>query len=242
MIKNNNPYISIVIPLYNEEENLLPITVLVKKTMVKIGKSYELIFVDDGCIDGSYSVLREISMDNSNVKIIRFRRNYGQTAAFDAGFKAARGDVVITMDADMQNDPKDIPALLEKIEEYDVVCGWRFKRNDPFIKRISSKIANYVRNKLSKDIIIDTGCSLKAYRRDCLNRLKLFDGMHRFFPTLLRMEGFSVAEIKVNHLPRRYGKTKYNIRNRIFRSFIDLLAVRWMRERRLDYEIIEEDR
>lgn len=241
MINSNNPSISIVIPLYNEEKSLLPLTASIKESMVKIGKSYELIFVDDGSTDNSYCALREISTDNPNVKIIRFCRHYGQTAAFEAGFKAARGDVVITMDADMQNDPADIPLLLEKIEEYDVVCGWRFKRNDPFIKRISSKVANYVRNRLSKDILIDTGCSLKAYRRECLNRLKLFDGMHRFFPTLLRMEGFSVVEIKVNHFPRRYGKTKYNIRNRIFRSFIDLLAVRWMRERRLDYEIIKED-
>lgn len=146
---------------------------------------------------------------------------------------------MITMDADLQNDPHDIPLLLEKIGEFDAVCGWRYRRRDPWIKIISSKIANFVRNKLSQEDIIDTGCSLKAYRRECLTRLKLFNGMHRFLPSLLKMEGFKVTQVKVSHRPRRFGRTKYNIRNRIMRGFIDLLAVRWMKRRHLDYEIEE---
>ena len=148
-------------------------------------------------------------------------------------------DGVVTMDADLQNDPYDIPRLLKKIGEFDVVCGWRYKRRDPWIKIISSQIANFVRNKLSQEEIVDTGCSLKAFRSKCLQNLKLFNGMHRFLPTLAKMEGFMVTQVKVNHRPRRFGTTKYNISNRMVRAFTDLLAVRWMKRRHLDYEIEE---
>jgi hypothetical protein len=144
------------------------------------------------------------------------------------------------MDSDLQNDPYDIPKLLNKIGDYDAVCGWRYKRNDSLIRRISSRVANTVRNRLSDEDIIDVGCSLKAFRREYVKRLKLYNGMHRFFPTLIKMEGGRVIEVKVNHRQRQYGSSKYNIQNRILRSFIDLLAVRWMKKRRLNYEI-EED-
>ena len=156
-------------------------------------------------------------------------------------FKSARGKVIVTMDADLQNSPEDIPLLLEKIKEYDVVCGWRHKRNDPWIKRISSRIANSVRNKLSEETITDTGCSLKAFRRECFENVKLYKGMHRFFPTLMKMEGFKVTEVKVRHYPRIHGYSKYNIRNRLMSSFLDLLAIRWMKKRHISYEIVEED-
>jgi hypothetical protein len=146
------------------------------------------------------------------------------------------------MDADLQNDPHDIPLLLKKIGKFDVVCGWRYKRNDPWIRIVSSKIANFVRNKMSQEEIIDTGCSLKAFRRECVESMKLFKGMHRFFPTLAKMEGFTVTQVKVNHRPRRFGTTKYNITNRIARTFIDLLVVRWMKKRHLNYEIVETTR
>jgi hypothetical protein len=143
------------------------------------------------------------------------------------------------MDADLQNDPHDIPRLVEKIGKFDIVCGWRHQRKDPWIKIVSSKIANFVRNMLSQEKIVDTGCSLKAYKRECLQKLKLFNGMHRFFPTLAKMEGYTVTQVKVNHRPRRFGTTKYTISNRMVRAFADLLAVRWMKKRHLDYKIEE---
>lgn len=231
--------LSIVIPVYNEEDNIVPLLSELGMELDRLGRSYEIIFVDDGSQDRSFEILKKAASSNEKIRVLRFKENRGQTAAFDAGFKAALGHIVITMDADLQNDPKDIPRLLEKMGEFDVVCGWRHKRRDPWIKIVSSKIANFVRNKLSQEDIIDTGCSLKAYRRECLEGLKLFKGMHRFLPTLMKMEGYKVTEVTVSHRPRRFGKTKYNIRNRIVRSFIDLLAVRWMKGRHLDYEIEE---
>ena len=240
MKKNKSKYdISIVIPVFNEEANIKPLGAELREVLDGLGKSYEIIFVDDGSGDQSFAILKDAASNDSRIRVIRFKRNTGQTAAFDAGFKAARGDIVVTMDADLQNDPHDIPHLLEKIGEFDVVCGWRQKRKDPWIKIVSSKIANFVRNMLSQEEIVDTGCSLKAFRKECLQNVKLFNGMHRFLPTLAKMEGFSVTQVKVNHRPRRFGTTKYNIRNRMVRAFADLLAVRWMKKRHLDYEIEE---
>lgn len=235
------PELSIVIPLYNERENLVYLEEELSKHLPGLNRSYEIIFVDDGSSDGGAQVIKSLKKVNPHIRLIRFGSNEGQTAAFDAGFKAARGDIVITMDADLQNSPADIPLLLEKIGEYDMVCGWRYERSDPWIKNVSSAIANAVRNKLSDEDIADTGCSLKAYRRECLEDFKLFNGMHRFFPTLMKMRGYKVVEVKVNHYPRLYGKSKYNIRNRLFTSFLDLLVIRWMKKRRLTYQIIEED-
>ena len=233
--------LSIVIPLFNEEESLRPLFDRIEDAMTNLGISYEVVFVDDGSKDGSAEVIRKLKDGNPNLRLIRFGRNHGQTAAFAAGFSKARGDIIVTMDADLQNDPADIPILLEKINEYDVVCGWRHKRNDPWIKKISSKLANFVRNTLSEESIADTGCSLKAFRRVCFENIKLYNGMHRFFPTLMKMEGFSVTQVKVGHYPRVHGYSKYNIRNRLFASFKDLLAIRWMKKRHINYDIIEED-
>jgi len=231
--------ISIVIPVYNEEGNIKPLIAELWEVLHALGKSYEIIFVDDGSRDRSFEILKAAASQDPQIRIIRFNKNSGQTAAFDAGFKAAQGDVVVTMDADLQNDPHDIPRLVEKIEEFDIVCGWRHQRRDPWIKIVSSKIANFVRNKLSEEEIVDTGCSLKAYKRECLQRLKLFNGLHRFLPTLAKMEGCTVTQVKVNHRPRRFGTTKYTISNRMVRAFADLLAVRWMKRRHLDYKIEE---
>jgi len=230
-----DPDISIVIPVYNEFDNIEPLGHSIINTMQ--GQNYEVIFVDDGSTDGSTQRLNEWCAKHTNFRTIHFKRNAGQTAAMDAGFKHALGKYVVSMDADMQNDPADIPKLLEKLNTYDMVCGWRQKRNDPWIKRISSKVANFIRNKLSQEDIKDTGCSLKAYRRECFNRIKLYNGMHRFLPTLFKMEGFTVTEIVVNHYPRKFGKSKYGISNRAFRAFIDLLVVRWMKKRKLNYEV-----
>ncbi len=233
------PEVSIVIPVYNEEENVPILASVLVDVMEKTGYSYEVIFVDDGSTDSSGLILKKLCSENPNFKTIRFKRNSGQTAAMDAGFKAVKGKFVVSMDADLQNDPKDIPLLLEGLKSYDVVCGWRHKRNDPWIKLISAKVANFIRNKLSDEDIKDTGCSLKAYKRECLDKIKLYNGLHRFLPTLFKMEGFTVTEVKVNHFPRKHGVSKYGISNRMFRAFYDLLVVRWMKKRRLNYEIVE---
>ena len=233
-----NPDISIVVPLYNEVDNIEPLGQSIINAMR--GRNYEVIFVNDGSTDGSTKRVKEWCAKHTRFRAIHFKKNSGQTAALDAGFKHALGEYVVSMDADLQNDPSDIPKLLEKLNTYDMVCGWRQKRNDPWIKRISSTVANFIRNKLSWEDIKDTGCSLKAYRRECLNQIKLYNGMHRFLPTLFKIEGFTVTEIIVNHYPRKFGKSKYGISNRAFRAFIDLLVVRWMKKRKLNYEVENE--
>ena len=233
--------LSVVIPIYNEADNLAILNQELQKHLPPLKLSYEILMVDDGSRDNSVEIIKGLQKENPHLRLIRFKKNCGQTAAFAAGFEAVRGNIIITMDADLQNSPEDIPKLVEKMGDYDVVCGWRQKRNDPWIKRVSSKIANYVRNRLSDENIADTGCSLKAFRRHCFADIKLYKGMHRFFPTLMKMEGFRVTQVPVNHYPRRFGESKYNIRNRLFSSFIDLLAVRWMKQRNLEFEIIEED-
>jgi len=236
---NKVPYLSVIIPVFNEEENLFPLVQELVLTLNSLGKLWEIIFVDDGSTDKSPEILISIKEKFSDIQIITFNKNFGQTAAFDAGFKAARGDIIATMDADMQNDPKDIPKLIKSLDTCDLVCGWRNKRNDSFTRRISSIIANSVRNTLSGEKINDTGCSLKIFKKEYAKKLKLYNGMHRFFPTLVKIEGGKVVETTVNHRPRKHGIPKYNIRNRIFRSFIDLLAVCWIKKRNLNYEIKE---
>jgi dolichol-phosphate mannosyltransferase len=231
---------SIVIPVYNEQDNLKPLIEELQGVLNGLHTSYEIIFVDDGSQDQSFAILQEAASRDQQIRVIRFRKNAGQTAAFEAGFRAAQGDIVVTMDAHLQNDPHDIPHLMEKIGEFDVVCGWRHKRRDSWIRIVSSKIANFVRNKLSQEEIVDTGCSLKAFMNECLQNVKLFNGMHRFPPNLAKMEGFTVTQVKVNHRSRRFGTTKYNIKNRMVRAFVDLLAVRWMKKRHLNYEIEKE--
>lgn len=230
------PEISIVIPVYNEEENLPLLVPQVIDVLRPLDKKFEIIIVDDGSTDNSFNVIKDLSSRYMELRYIRFKKNAGQTAAFDAGFKNALGDVVVTLDSDLQNDPQDIPRLLSYIPDYDIVCGWRAERKDPILKRISSRIANSFRNFFTKDSIHDTGCSLKVYKHEWLSKIKLFRGLHRFLPTLLKMEGARVIEVKVSHKPRRFGRSKYNIRNRLFTGLYDLLAVRWMQKRRLNYE------
>lgn len=200
---------------------------------------YELVFVDDGSGDNTARVLRELASKHPELRVIRFRRNAGQSAALDAGFKRARGRVVVTLDADLQNDPRDIPNLLEKLREYDVVCGIRQGRQDTWLRRMSSKIANAIRRGVLHDDITDVGCSLRAYRRQCLASIKLYNGMHRFLPVLLHLEGFRIGQTPVRHHPRRHGYSKYNVRNRAWRALMDLWAVRWMQRRQLRYEVME---
>ncbi len=231
------PNISIVIPVYNEEENLGPLLEGIMSVMELLSKSYEIIFIDDASTDKSLEVLKKLAAKLPHLRIIKFEKNSGQSAAFDAGFKLAQGEAVITLDADLQYDPQDILKLLEKLNDYDVVCGWRKTRHDPWLKLVSTKIANAVRNKLSGENIKDIGCSLKAFKRCFLTNLKMYKGMHRFLPTLLKMQGARVCEIEVKHFPRKFGRSKYNIRNRLFWTFFDLLFVIWMKKRDLDYKM-----
>lgn len=230
-----------VVPVYNERDNLEPLTREIRAVMEAAGSRFELLFVDDGSTDGSGDVLRRLRAADPRIRVLTLERNSGQTAAMSAGFEAARAPVIVTLDADLQNDPRDIPRLLDHLDGHDAVVGWRAERQDVWLRRASSRVGNAVRNALSGDDIIDTGCSLKAYRREALLRLKLYTGMHRFLPTLLRMEGFKVCQVRVAHRPRLSGRSKYNVRNRLFRSLADLLAVRWMKRRALRYRVTEEE-
>jgi len=197
-------------------------------------------FVDDGSRDRSLEVLKGLLPENPMVRVVVFEKNAGQTAAMDAGLRAARGEILVTLDADLQNDPHDIPLLLAEIGRFDVVVGYRAIRQDSLVKRITSKVGNGVRNWLTRERIRDTGCSLKAFRREAVARLKLYKGMHRFLPTLCKMEGFTVTEVKVNHRPRVHGKTKYGVFDRLRATVPDVLAVRWMQSRVLGYRVKEE--
>ena len=231
--------VSVVIPAYNEEESIGACLEELKPVMDSLGAAYEIIVVDDGSTDRTVEILRQQKQSLRQLVVLRFDGNHGQTAAFDAGIKAARGEVIVTMDADMQNDPADIPRLLKLVGEWDVVCGYRRKRRDSLVRRVSSRIANWVRNRMTGESIRDVGCSLRAFKSEHAKQLKLFTGMHRFLPTLFRFQGCSITEIPVNHRPRRWGKAKYGIRNRLFRGLRDLMAVRWMKTRWLKYRIKE---
>jgi len=238
-MEKRNVQISMVIPVYNEEENLPILVARLVEVLESLGKTYEMIFVDDGSKDKSREVLKGMTSKHPQIRILGFKYNCGETAAGAAGLKEARGDIVITIDADLQNDPKDIPGMLAYLEEYDMVTGWRQKREDSWVKRVTSKIANRIRNGLSGESIQDSGCTFRAYKRECLQNLKLYKGMHRFMPTLVKMEGFRVIEVPIAHHPRQFGVSKYTTWNRMWRALVDLLAVRWMKNRHIHYEIVE---
>ena len=235
-----SPEVSLVIPVYNEEENLPVLHAEIHQAMEGVGRPYEVLYVDDGSTDGSPAILRGLAAQDPHVRVLRQRRNNGQSAALDAGFRFARGEVVVTLDADLQNDPADIPRLLERIGDYDVVSGVRARRRDSWVRRISSRIANGIRNRVTHESVTDVGCTLRAARAEYLRRIHVFNGMHRFLPTLLRMEGARVTEVPVNHRPRLHGQPKYNIRNRIWRALMDLFGVRWLQTRWVDRRISEE--
>lgn len=233
--------ISIAIPVYNEIENVEELVNRVEASLEQISRNWELILVDDGSSDGSYDKIRELKTTRPWLRALKFSQNNGQTAAMAAGIRAARGKLIVTLDADLQNDPADIPILLSGIEQgYDAAVGWRKKRNDNLVRRLSSRFANWVRNLVSSETIKDTGCSLKAFRAEAIKPIELFEGMHRFLPTLVKMNGGRVVEIEVSHHPRKKGQSKYNVWNRVFRSFLDLLAIRWMKWRKLRYRVDEE--
>jgi dolichol-phosphate mannosyltransferase len=232
--------LTVVIPAYNEAPNVEPCYRELVEVLDAHGQPYEVLFVDDGSTDGTREILRRLAKADARVRVLRFRKNAGQTAALHAGFRAARGAVVVTMDADLQNDPHDIPKLLAALPGQDAVCGWRIERHDPWTKRIASRVANRVRDRVTGDGVHDTGCTLKAFRREVVADLHLYRGMHRFLPALLQMEGRRVTELPVSHRPRRAGVSKYGNWNRLWTGLADLLAVRWMARRRLGYDL-EED-
>lgn len=233
--------VSIVIPVYNEEESLPVLAREIADAMAATGRAYEVIFVDDGSSDASPRVLAELAARDGRLKVLHLARNQGQSSALAAGFRRAGGEVVVTLDADLQNDPADIPRLLAALEGCDLVSGVRVERHDSWTRRASSRIANRVRDRVIHDGITDVGCSLKAYRAELLRDLPLFKGMHRFLPALVQLQGAErVQEIPVSHRARRYGEAKYNIRNRLWRALADLAAVVWMRKRWIDRRLEEE--
>ncbi|HME88453.1 MAG TPA: glycosyltransferase family 2 protein [Chthoniobacterales bacterium] len=227
-----SPAVSVVVPVFNEEENMSILQSELRAALA--GSDYEIVFVDDGSTDRSAEKIEPAP----NVRIVRFEKNTGQSAALYAGILAARGQTIVMIDSDLQNDPADIPRLLQEISRGgDLVCGYRAERKDTITKRLTSRIANFVRSRFTKDRVRDTGCTLKAMRRECAAALVPFKGMHRFIPALIRGAGYRLVEVPVNHRPRRFGQTKYGLANRAWRATVDMFGVRWLLSRRLNYKI-----
>lgn len=232
MTQTHSPEVSVIVPVYNEEENV-PILQAELRAALK-AVDHELIFVDDGSADHTVERIEAAP----NLRVIRFEKNAGQSAAMYAGLQAARGVILVLIDGDLQNDPADIPKLLSEISSgADLVCGYRAQRRDTRVKRLTSRIANAVRSRYTKDGVRDTGCTLKAMRRECVSALVPFKGMHRFIPALIKNAGYRLVEIPVNHRPRRFGQTKYGLGNRAVRATIDMFGVRWLLSRRLSYKV-----
>ena len=245
MLKLHSPMVestelSVVIPVYNEAENIPPLVERVVRALRDVAGPVEVLFVDDGSTDRTLALLKEAQEKDARIRIAHFRHNLGQTAAMAAGFQLARGKAVVTIDGDLHNDPAEIPRLAAMLGEWDAVCGIRVRRQDALWKRISSRIANGFRNWTTGDDIVDTGCTLKAYRRECLERLELYQGMHRFLPTLLKMRGFRITQVPVSHHPRLGGRTKYGTWGRLKKGLADVWAVRWMKKNWIDYRDVLE--
>lgn len=242
MPDSEQPDLSFVVPCHNEEDNLRPLAEAIRQAANQAHRSWELILTDDRSTDGSWELIRELARDEPRIRGQRFARNSGQSAAMFAGIRAARGRHVVTLDADLQNDPKDLPLFLEALERFDCVCGTRVEsrqQGDNRVRILSSRIANGVRNWVSGEEISDAGCCFRAFKRECAQNLKFFKGMHRFLPTLFKIEGFTVTEVPISHNPRASGQTHYGVWNRLFASSYDLLAVRWMKKRMFRYDVEE---
>jgi glycosyltransferase involved in cell wall biosynthesis len=233
-------YLSLVIPCFNEQENIPALLARVESALSLIARPFEVLIVDDGSTDDSRRLLTEAMRERPWLRVLRLAKNSGQSAAFQAGFAAARGEVIATIDADLQNDPEEIPRLLPMLNDsVDMITGWRKDRADTWFRKRQTAIANRIRNWLSQETIHDSASSLKIYRAHAVKGLPLFNGAHRFFPTLVKMRGYRVLEIPVKHSPRHAGTAKYGLRNRALRAFVDLLGVRWMKSRHLRYEVNE---
>lgn len=235
------PAVSIVVPARNEEESLPVLAAEIRNALGAAGVAYELVLVDDGSTDRTLEIMLELAATDPAVRVVRQSPSRGQSAALQVGWRAARGEVVVTLDADLQNDPADVPGLLAALDEgFDVVNGVRMNRQDTWVRKASSRIANGVRNRLTGDSVTDVGCTLRAVRAELLRDLPMFTGLHRFLPTLLKLRGARVTEVPVSHRPRRFGETKYGIHNRLWRGIADLMAVRWMQRRWIDTRGAEE--
>jgi glycosyltransferase involved in cell wall biosynthesis len=236
------PDLSVVFPVYNEEENVPILLDEIARALDGKGWSYEIVAVDDGSTDHSRMVLRDLHAKHPTLRILALEKNSGQTAALDAAWRNARGKYVVSLDADLQNDPADIPPMMNKLAagDADMVIGVRVNRQDTWSRKVQSRIGNGVRNLITGDRITDTGCSLKLAKREAIEPIRLFTGMHRFLPTLVRYAGFKVVEMPVNHRPRQFGVSKYGAMNRAFRGLVDCFAVRWMGKRMLKYRVREE--
>jgi len=241
-VKATVPTLSLVIPCYNEQDNLRPLIAAIQAAVDPLKLPYEVVITDDCSRDKSWEILKELAAGDARIRAQRFAFNCGESAASWAGLKAARGQYLVTLDADLQNDPRDLPRFLEALQHFDCVCGTRVEtrgKGDNFLRIASSRIANWVRNKLSGEQITDAGCTYRAFKRECIENVKFFKGMHRFLPTLFKIEGFTVTEIAVTNNPRFAGQSHYGVWNRLFASFYDLLAVRWMKKRMLRYQVAE---
>jgi glycosyltransferase involved in cell wall biosynthesis len=223
--------ISVIVPCYNEEDNIEPLVRELTGALRQLQKSFEIVYVDDGSTDKTADRLEEMKSAFPELRLVKHLRNYGSSAAFVSGFESSTGRILVTLDGDLQNDPGDIPLLLKELEHCDMVCGIRVKRRDNIVRRISSIVANKVRDLFLKDGIKDSGCALRAFKRDVLVHLIMFKGLHRFLPALCQIHGFQVRQIPVNHRPRLKGIAKYGISNRLFVGIRDLLAIRWYRKR-----------
>lgn len=226
------PELSVVLPIFNEAENLEPLLAEIEAALAPLGRRFEIVAVDDKSTDDGLTVLRNLQQSRPWLRVVAHTVNCGQSAAFATGFHHVRGDIAITLDADGQNDPADIPRLLAELKPgIDAVCGIRQKREDSFVRRLSSRIANRYRNMVTGDRVTDAGCAFRAIRRETLAELPVFNGLHRFMPTILRWQGFVIKEIPVNHRPRTRGVSKYGVGNRLWRGIRDCMAMRWYRTR-----------
>ena len=236
----STPVLSLVIPCYNEEGNLKALIAAIREAVEPLHLAYEVVITDDCSRDKSWEILKELAAADPRIRAQRFAANYGESAASWAGLNAATGQYLVTLDADLQNDPKDLPKFIEALKSFDCVCGTRVEsrgQGDNFVRIASSRIANWVRNQLSGERISDAGCTYRAFKRECIENLKFFKGMHRFLPTLFKIEGFTVTEIAVSNNPRFAGQSHYGVWNRLFASFYDLLAVRWMKKRMFRFTV-----
>jgi glycosyltransferase involved in cell wall biosynthesis len=239
---NNNPVISLIIPCRNEENNLRPLVAAIQRAVEPLDLAYEIIITDDASRDNSWEVLKQLAGSDPRICGQRLACNSGQSAAIWAGVKAARGQYLVTLDADLQNDPGDLPKFIEALKRFDCVCGTRVKSRalgDNFTKRASSAIANWVRNTVSGDTMSDAACCFRAFRRECAGDLKFFKGMHRFLPTLFKIEGYTVTEIAITHHPRVSGRSHYGVWDRLLPALCDLMAVCWMKKRMFRCQIAE---
>src|SRR3954468_20392661 len=235
----DQPYLSLVIPAYNEQESIPALLSRVESALSRIGKPFEVIIIDDGSTDETPRLLSDAMQSRPWLRVLRMKKNGGQSAAFEAGFEAARGEIIATIDADLQNDPEEIPRLLPLLEGYDMITGWRKDRQDTNFRRWQSRQANRLRNWITEETVQDSASSLKIYRAHAIKGIKLFRGAHRYFPTLVKLRGYTVREEPVKHSARFAGTAKYGFSNRAFVGIADLFGVRWMKSRNLRYEMTE---